>query len=252
MWRPFRSTCRRSDVRRQTDKQAASAHHASAQLQPQLGRGARRWRAQKQPTSQQVLNPKYSSIPHICSSFEREGFSWRFLEKIPLSQLDKLVSIVRDRLCGLSLEASLVRNDRIHHIDPEEDLNKVYYAAKQQLQQVRLYFASTCALYVIFLKVDEEVLKRKKAIMEESFRRNCKKIGDPDFQYDVEVDFDTGAIESADWDSGDDVDNEFWRHSRTWSNIVTVLPSRVVQVFSCCFSCNISSIFLRAAPYLRL
>ena len=100
-----------------------------------------------------------------------------------------------------------MRNDRIHHIDPEEDLNKVRMLSQQS--KVRVYFAITCALYVIALKVDEEVLKRKKAIMEESFRRNCKKIGDPDFQYDVEVDFDTGAIESADWDSGDDVDNEF-------------------------------------------
>ena len=125
----------------------------------------------------------------------------RYLENIPLSQLDKLVSIVRDRLCGLSLEASLVRNDRIHHIDPNEDLNKVRASARALLQ-----YTCTVAWFGV-LQVDEEVLKRKKAIMEESFKRNCKKIGDPDFQYDVEVDFDTGAIEGCDWDSGEDVDN---------------------------------------------
>ena len=44
--------------------------------------------------------------------------------------------------------------------------------------------------------------------MEETFLKNSKKIGDPDFQYDIEVDFDAGGtIESCDWDSGDD--NEF-------------------------------------------
>ena len=58
------------------------------------------------------------------------------------------------------------------------------------------------------LSVDEEVLKRKKAIMAASFAKHSKKIGDPDFQYDIEVDFDAGGtIESCDWDSGDD--NEF-------------------------------------------
>ena len=49
----------------------------------------------------------------------------RYLEHVPLSQLDKLVSVIRDKLNGMSLEASLARNADIHHIDPEEDLNKV-------------------------------------------------------------------------------------------------------------------------------
>ena len=43
--------------------------------------------------------------------------------------------------------------------------------------------------------------------MEQTFEKHQKKIGDPDFQYDVEVDFEGGAIESCDWDSEED--NEF-------------------------------------------
>ena len=46
--------------------------------------------------------------------------------------------------------------------------------------------------------------------MEETFLKNSKKIGDPDFQYDIEVDFDQGGpIETCDWDSDGDMDG-FW------------------------------------------
>ena len=44
---------------------------------------------------------------------------------------------------------------------------------------------------------------RKKAIMEETFVINQKKPTDPDFQYDIEKDFDHGQIESSKWDSED-------------------------------------------------
>ena len=86
--------------------------------------------------------------------------------------------IIQDKMNGLSLDASLIKNKDMDTINPEEDLNKI----------------------------DEDALKRKKAIMDEAFEKNRKKLGDPDFEYDVEVDFE-GAIESCDWDSGSD--NEF-------------------------------------------
>ena len=31
-------------------------------------------------------------------------------------------------------------------------------------------------------------------------------MGDEDFQYDVEVDFETGAIETCEWDDEDDIE----------------------------------------------
>ena len=82
---------------------------------------------------------------------------------------------------GMSLNESLAKNKEIDEIDPNEDLNKV----------------------------DPEILKRKKAVMEETFQKHQKKVGDPDFKYDVEVDFEqSGVIESCEWDS-DGSDPEF-------------------------------------------
>ena len=104
----------------------------------------------------------------------------KYLAQVPLPQLEKLVTIIQDKMNGLSLQASLEKNKKLSMIDPEEDLNKV----------------------------DEETLKRKKALMEQSFERNKKKPGDPDFEYDVEVDFEGGAIETCEWDSDND-DDEF-------------------------------------------
>lgn len=66
-------------------------------------------------------------------------------------------------------------------IDPEEDLNKV----------------------------DENTLKIKKAIMDQTFEKNRKRPDDPGFQYDVEVNFDDGPIESCEWDSDKDSDEGF-------------------------------------------
>ena len=69
----------------------------------------------------------------------------------------------------------------IDTVDPDEDLNKL----------------------------DDAMLNRKKEIMDASFEKNCKKRNDPDFKYDVEVDFEQGAIESCEWDSDKESDEEF-------------------------------------------
>ncbi|ESO83827.1 hypothetical protein LOTGIDRAFT_146419 [Lottia gigantea] len=104
----------------------------------------------------------------------------RFINLIPRGQLVRLLTIAKDKLTGMSLEASLARNNDLDKIDPEENLNKV----------------------------DEETLQRKKLRMDALFERNRKKPDDPDFQYDIEVDFDNEAkIESCGWDS--DSDGEF-------------------------------------------
>ena len=54
-------------------------------------------------------------------------------------------------------------------IDPEEDLNKV----------------------------DEELLASKKAIMNDTFERHAIKPGDPNFTYDIEVNFENVVVESS-------------------------------------------------------
>ena len=89
--------------------------------------------------------------------------------------------ILHDRLNGISLDECVMRNKGLDTIDPEEDLNKL----------------------------DDVTLKRKKEIMDASFEKNRKKRDDPDFEYDVEVDFEQGAIESCEWDSDKESDEEF-------------------------------------------
>ncbi|XP_041356459.1 centrosomal protein of 19 kDa-like [Gigantopelta aegis] len=106
----------------------------------------------------------------------------KYVAHIQPAQLLRLLTIIKDKLNGMSLEASLARNDALDQIDPDEDLNKL----------------------------DEETLWRKKLLMDKEFEKNRKKPGDPEFQYEVTEEFETEGpgIESAGWDS-DGSDPEF-------------------------------------------
>uniref|UniRef100_A0A4W3J400 Centrosomal protein of 19 kDa n=2 Tax=Callorhinchus milii TaxID=7868 RepID=A0A4W3J400_CALMI len=96
-----------------------------------------------------------------------------FLGGVSLQQLQKLYQLLRNSLSGLSLDRSLEIIHKENTIDPEEDLNKL----------------------------DDKELDQKKKIMDELFEKNRKKSDDPDFVYDVEVDFaQVEPIESCGWD----------------------------------------------------
>lgn len=125
---------------------------------------------------------KNSGVERVALELQNNARHKKYLDKLPLHQLEKMISIIKDKLNGLSMDEILKKNKDIDKIDPEEDLNKV----------------------------DEDTLKYKKAVMDQVFEKNRKKPGDLDFKYDVEVDFEGGAIESCDWDSDNDTDNEFW------------------------------------------
>ncbi|MBN3300649.1 CEP19 protein, partial [Amia calva] len=95
-----------------------------------------------------------------------------YLQSVSMKQLERLHVILRDRLLGRSLEQSLASLD----LDPNEDLNKL----------------------------SDEELARKKAKMDELFERNRKKKDDPDFMYDIEVEFPVeDCAESCSWDDDD-------------------------------------------------
>ncbi|KAG5276179.1 hypothetical protein AALO_G00128860 [Alosa alosa] len=82
-----------------------------------------------------------------------------YLESISVSQLEKLHVLLREHMRGLTPEQSLagLRNE-----DPnEEDLNKL----------------------------SDKDLAHRKAQMDKVFERNRKQRGDPDFVYDLEVEF---------------------------------------------------------------
>lgn len=98
-----------------------------------------------------------------------------------MEQLQKLYSLLRGHLGGLSLTQSLEQIQLKKAIDPEENLNKL----------------------------DDNELAKRKEIMDELFEKNRKKKDDPDFVYNVEVDFPQDEeLESCGWDA--DSDGEFW------------------------------------------
>lgn len=95
-----------------------------------------------------------------------------YLEGVSQRQLEKLHIILRDHMQGFSLERSLA----LFRLDPDEDLNKL----------------------------DEEELARKKGQMDELFEKNRRHKDDPDFVYDLEVDFTKSTAEKCSWDEGSD------------------------------------------------
>lgn len=94
------------------------------------------------------------------------------LANVPEPQIAKILTVLQDQLNGLTLEASLAKRQNMDKLDPDEDLNRV----------------------------DQKTLALKKQLMEKTFRENARKPGDPDYNYDVEVDFDE-QIEPSPWDS---------------------------------------------------
>uniref|UniRef100_A0A8C0IZD7 Centrosomal protein of 19 kDa n=1 Tax=Chelonoidis abingdonii TaxID=106734 RepID=A0A8C0IZD7_CHEAB len=103
-----------------------------------------------------------------------------YLQGVSLRQLRKLYSLLRGHLQGKSLAQSLEQIQQEETIDPEEDLNKL----------------------------DDKELAKRKSIMDELFEKNRKKKDDPDFTYNVEVEFPQDEqLESCGWDA--ESDNEF-------------------------------------------
>lgn len=102
-----------------------------------------------------------------------------YLESVPLAQLERLHTVLRDHLRGLTLEESLAAQ---RGPDPnDEDLNKL----------------------------SDEELNRRKAQMDVVFERNRRHKDDPDFVYDIEVEFPQNSVrETCSWDE-DRSDDEF-------------------------------------------
>ncbi|XP_028967416.1 uncharacterized protein LOC114828248 [Galendromus occidentalis] len=90
-------------------------------------------------------------------------------------QIEKLLSIVQETVRGSSVKDAIAFATKKYSLDPEEDLNVL----------------------------DDKALEVKKELMSSSFQKNSVKPGDPNFKYDVEVDFNTFET-SAGWDSDSD------------------------------------------------
>ncbi|KAM9762899.1 centrosomal protein of 19 kDa [Menidia menidia] len=115
---------------------------------------------------------KYSDCSLAAERLKNHPRHREYLEGVSQTQLEKLHIILRDHMQGFSLEHSLAS----FRLDPDEDLNKL---------------------------ADDE-LARKKGEMDRLFERNRKHKDDPDFIYDLEVDFNKTTEERCSWDEDSD------------------------------------------------
>ncbi|KAM7160536.1 centrosomal protein of 19 kDa isoform 1-T2 [Macrochelys suwanniensis] len=123
---------------------------------------------------------KFSDCSRAAEQLKSNPQHKAYLQGVSLRQLQKLYSLLRGHLQGQSLAQSLEQIQQEETIDPEEDLNKL----------------------------DDKELAKRKSIMDELFEKNRKKKDDPDFTYNVEVEFPQDEqLESCGWDA--ESDSEF-------------------------------------------
>ncbi|RMC02276.1 hypothetical protein DUI87_21443 [Hirundo rustica rustica] len=116
---------------------------------------------------------KFSDCSRAAEQLKNNPRHKAYLEGVSQRQLQKLYSLLRGHLEGQSLAESLEKFRQEETIDPEEDMNKL----------------------------DDKELAKRKSIMDELFEKNRKKKDDPDFVYNVEVDFPLDEqLESCTWD----------------------------------------------------
>jgi len=68
---------------------------------------------------------KNSVVQHVAA--ELNSRHKRYLERMPAAQLEKLISMLRDQLGGMSRDEVIAKAQSLEHIDPDEDLNKVIF-----------------------------------------------------------------------------------------------------------------------------
>ncbi|NXN94971.1 CEP19 protein, partial [Rhinopomastus cyanomelas] len=116
---------------------------------------------------------KFSDCSIAAEQLKNNPRHKAYLEGVPLHQLVKLYILLKGHLRGESLAESLEKYQQQQTIDPEEDMNKL----------------------------DDKELAKRKSIMDELFTKNRKTKDDPDFVYDIEVEFPQDEeMESCGWD----------------------------------------------------
>ncbi|XP_068754200.1 centrosomal protein of 19 kDa-like isoform X3 [Montipora capricornis] len=118
---------------------------------------------------------KDSSISDAVEELRKSSRHGKYLEKISVSQLEKLLTMIQKKMKGLDPLDSRDIAASVNSGHSEEDFNKL----------------------------DDYELDKRKADMDKEFEMNRIRPGDKDFVYDKEVEFNGGKIESG-WDEEDD------------------------------------------------
>jgi len=69
---------------------------------------------------------KNSSVRRAADDLRSNTRHRSYLESLPSAQLEKLLTMIHDKLNGTPKEAIIAKAQKIESIDPEEDLNKVW------------------------------------------------------------------------------------------------------------------------------
>lgn len=118
---------------------------------------------------------KDSSISDAVEELRKSSRHGKYLERISVSQLEKLLTMIQKKMKGLDPLDSRDIAASVNSGHSEEDFNKL----------------------------DDYELDKRKADMDKEFEMNRIRPGDKDFVYDKEVEFNGGKIESG-WDEEDD------------------------------------------------
>jgi len=70
---------------------------------------------------------KNSGVQRVATELKQNSRHKRYLEGMPVAQLEKLVSMLHDQLSGMSRHDVIAKAQSLEHIDPDEDLNKVIF-----------------------------------------------------------------------------------------------------------------------------
>ncbi|XP_035379315.1 centrosomal protein of 19 kDa isoform X3 [Electrophorus electricus] len=121
---------------------------------------------------------KYSDCSRAAERLKHHSRHGLYLKSVPLAQLERLHTVLRDHLCGLTVEESLAAQRGPG--PQEEDLNKL----------------------------SDDELNLRKAKMDVLFEQNRRHKDDPTFVYDLEVEFPENSVrETCSWD--EDLSDEF-------------------------------------------
>lgn len=105
------------------------------------------------------------------------------LHSVPNIQVEKMLRVLQEHMKGSELFDAVQVVNKEYTVGSDEDLNKL----------------------------GDDVLRRKKEIMDQTFNKNRIKPEDPEFVYDKQVDFDKSVIEKVEsgWDA-EESDDLFW------------------------------------------
>ena len=125
-----------------------------------------------------VRNFKHNSnTSHFSQQLKTNQRHKALLKDVPVIQIEKMLLVLQAHLKGKDVDEAVKYAEEELTVDPNKDL----------------------------CKLDEDEVEKAKRIMDQTFNEKQVKRDDPNFKYEVEVDFENPDLSCGSWDS-DSVD----------------------------------------------